>query len=126
MASRTPTPDLDDPELVRHLLDRHRRPLPTGRPVQIQIVGLSSGRPSPIDGQWLVEYDPTRTGTGPDGNPTTAHIVCSPDQQEGRLFETAATAHAYWRTPSGRTRPDGQVDRPLTAFTVAMVQGDNR
>lgn len=32
----------------------------------IQLVGLASGEPTPFDGQYLVEYDPTRPGRSPD------------------------------------------------------------
>lgn len=91
------------------------------RAVQIQIVGLANGRPSPIAGQWLVEYDPTRTGHTPDGRPMTAHIVCSADRRQARRFGTVAEAHACWNTTSGRYRPDKQVDRPLTAFNILVV-----
>ena len=88
------------------------------RSVGLRIVGLISGQPSSIDGQWVVEYDPTRPGTDPNGRPMTAHVVCSPDPARAHRFATVDDAHTYWRTPSGRTRPDGQPDRPLTAFTI--------
>ncbi len=88
------------------------------RPVGLRIIGMVSGRPCAFDGQWIVEYDPTRPGRDPDGHPMTAHIVCSPDPAQARRFATTDEAQAFWQTTSGRTRPDGQPDRPLTAFSV--------
>jgi hypothetical protein len=86
-------------------------------PVVLKIGGLATGGPSPFDGQWLVDYDPTRWGTGPGGEPMLAHIVCSPDRAQARRFTNAAEAHQYWRAESGRPYP---ADRPLTAFTVLI------
>jgi hypothetical protein len=88
------------------------------RPVGLRVVGLISGRPSPFDGQWLVEYDPSRAGLDPTGHPMTAHVVCSTDPALARRFATTREAHTYWRAASGRVRSDGQPDRPLTAFSV--------
>lgn len=89
--------------------------------VAIQIIGPVIGGTSPFDGQWLVEYDPTRPGTGPAGEPMTAHIVCSPDRSQARRFADAVEAHGYWRTESGRPYPE---DRPLTAFSVVIEPAD--
>lgn len=88
--------------------------------VGIRIVGLVNGGTTLVDGQWLVEYDPTRPGVDPLGRPMLAHIVCSPDPGRAVRFASAAAAHRLWTLTSGRTRPDGQPDRPLTAFNVAI------
>lgn len=88
-------------------------------PVSIRLLGLVNGQPSPYDGQWLVHYDPTRAGVDPDGAPTTAHIVCSPDPDRARRFDNPTDACDYWRQTSGRPWP---ADRPLTAYTVAIEE----
>lgn len=84
----------------------------------MQLVGLSSGQPTPIDGQYLVEYDPTRPGRLPDGTPMLAHVVTSPDPGEDRRFADAAEAHEVWTAPSGKPYPR---NAPLTAYTIALV-----
>lgn len=83
----------------------------------IRILGLTTGRPSPFDGQWLVEYDPTRPGRAPDGRPLTAHIVCSLDPTRALRFNSAAEAHTCWISKSGKPSP---ADMPLTAFNIAV------
>ncbi|SRR6266704_681667 len=85
--------------------------------VSIRLVRLASGARSPFDGQWLVEYDPTRPGTAPDGRPLTAHIACSPDPADALRFASVAEAHACWVAESGQPYP---ADRPLTAFTISI------
>lgn len=114
---------IQDPARAQHLatlldLATRTRQTSSTSPIGLRIVGLISGQPSALDGQWVVEYDPTRPGADPHGRPMTAHVVCSPDQARARRFETVDDAHTYWRTPSGRTRPDGCPDRPLTAFSI--------
>lgn len=92
--------------------------------VGIRLLGLNSGRPCPFDGQWLVEYDPTRAGVDPSGRPMRAHVVASADPARAMRFDSPAAAHQVWRASSGRTRPDGQPDRPLTAFHVIVEPFD--
>lgn len=90
----------------------------------VRIIGLSSGYPTAFDGQWLVEYDPTRAGTSPDGLPMTAHVVTTTDRSAARRFADAAAAHAEWTRVSGYARPDGRPDRPLTAFTIELENAE--
>lgn len=84
--------------------------------VGIQLIGLAAGGVSPVDGQWVVEYDPLRPGA----NGWRVHLVCSPDQADARRFADAKAAHEAWTASTGRTLPGGKPDRPLTAFTVAF------
>lgn len=96
-------------------------PVP-GRPAtesDIKIIGRVDGRPSPFDGQWVVDYDPKRPGTDPDGKPMTIHLRCSPDRAQARRFPNPVAAHDYWRTPSGKPHP---ADRPLTAFHIMIEE----
>lgn len=90
--------------------------------VIVQIVGRANGNPSLFDGQWLVEYDPSRPGTGPHGQTTLAHFVCSPDRAQARRFTDVAEAHAYWAAASGRP---GAAARPATAFTIAIERAED-
>lgn len=87
--------------------------------IVIQLVGLASGSPTPLDGQWLVEYDPTRPGTGPDGYPLTAHIVTTPDRAKARRFNGFGEAHGVAYRAHG-IRPDCQPNRPLSAFHLVF------
>lgn len=84
----------------------------------IQLVGLATGEPTPIDGQYLVEYDPTRPGRLPDGRELLAHLVTTVDPAQARRFANAAEVHAVWTAPSGKPYPR---NAPLTAYTIAVV-----
>lgn len=88
--------------------------------VGIRVLGLVTGNPSPFDGQWLAEYDPTRPGVDPNGRPIRAHLVCTSDPAQAMRFSSPVAAHRLWRTNAGSRRPDGRHDRPLTAFHVAI------
>jgi hypothetical protein len=90
----------------------------------VQLVGLYSGRPTPLDGQWLVDYDPTQPGVGPGGEPMTARLRCTPNRDEARRFATGADALRYVGATSGLTRPDGKPDRPITAYHLLIESAD--
>ena len=64
-------------------------------------------------GEWLVDCDLRDDGLL-DG------LVTTPDRSRARRFEHATEGLAYWRRESGRTRPDGKPDRPLTAYSVSL------
>jgi hypothetical protein len=87
----------------------------------LRIDGLASGARSPFDGKLLKEYDPGRDGTDPTGQPMLAHVVCTDDPAEAMRFEDAAEVHRLWTLidPREPVRPDGGLNRPLTAFTVS-------
>lgn len=87
--------------------------------VCIQIVSLSDGSESPFDGQYLVEYDPSRPGVDPRGEPMTAHLVTTPNRGNAREFRNTLEALECWRQAHG-TRPDGKPNRPLTAYHVMV------
>ena len=85
----------------------------------IRIVGLIDGTPTDFDEQYIVEYDPSRVGTHPiTGRPMPVfHLVTTPDPRRATRF-AAAPATALYRAVDQPTRPDGEPNRPLTAFTV--------
>ncbi|WP_372507741.1 MULTISPECIES: DUF2510 domain-containing protein [Mycobacteriaceae] len=87
----------------------------------IRIVGLVNGTPTDFDGQYIVEYDPSRVGTHPvTGEPMPAlHLVTTPDIQWATRFSATETVDLY-RAVDRRnpTRADGEPNRPLTAFTI--------
>lgn len=69
-------------------------------------------------GTWLREFDP-------DAGPLPYPTGFADDTSDSALalrFESAADALAFAQTQSTRTplRPDGQPNRPLTAFTVSI------
>ncbi len=64
---------------------------------------------SPHDGQYVVSF----TGTpAPHGT-----LVTTPDVARAKRFENPAAALKYYRQAHGR-RPDGEPNRPLTAWTA--------
>lgn len=101
-------------------------PLPPLTEVVIQIEGLVGQTSSPFDGEFLVEYDPERDGRDPQGAPMLAHIVTTPDREKAKRFANYPEASECWRRVCKRkpTRPDGRPNRPLTAFTVAILPAE--
>ena len=87
--------------------------------VVIRLVGLASGEPTPYDGQWLVDYDPARSGCDALGRPMLAHVVTTADRDRARRFADAAEAYRVWRLPSGLPYP---MNAPLTAYTIAVTR----
>jgi hypothetical protein len=90
----------------------------------IRILGIGN-QPTPFDGQWLTEYDPSRAGVDPDGKPMIAHLRTSADKSQALRFNGWVEAHALWSQESGHIRPDGQKDRPLTAFAISIEPADD-
>jgi hypothetical protein len=90
----------------------------------MKLVGLIQGYPTPFDEKYLVSYDPDRRGVDPDGNEMLALIKVTDDLDQAMGFVDAAQAMALWKQSSTRwpTRPDGQPNRPLTAFTVEVAK----
>lgn len=93
------------------------------RKVAIRLDGLVSavfGRvPTEFDGQYVVEYDPSRPGKSPSGQPLIAHLVVTPDIHKA-LHLDFADACLLWQKSYG-LRDDGEPNRPLTAFSVEYV-----
>jgi len=93
--------------------------MPPNGPFVLRLLQRSDGRPSPIDGQFVAEYDPTRIGSVPDGVPDVlGHLVVTADPAEARQFADMPAALAYWQQPSRRGRGPG--DAPLTGYTVSV------
>ena len=88
----------------------------------IRIVGLADGVPTAFDGQWIVEYDPSRDGVDPGGRPMRCHLVTTPNRDEAKEY-TGLGAIEVWRAVDTRepVRPDGRPNRPLSAFTVEIA-----
>lgn len=80
------------------------------------INGLADGRPSVVDGQYLVECDvDARDGRGA--------VLATEDPAKARRFADVGEAMDYWRRVSTvlPLRPDGKPNRPLTAYTVEIL-----
>lgn len=84
----------------------------------IKIIGMADGEPTPFDGQYVVEYDPTRDGVDPNGDPVMCHLITTPDKEKA-LHLRPAEALEFWRKAHG-LRADGKPNRPLSAFTVQI------
>lgn len=77
------------------------------------------GPRTPYDGQWLVEYDPTRPGVDPHGEPMRAHLVTTADRSQARVFHTAQELTECLFQATGGPGPQGRPDRPIMAYTLA-------
>lgn len=82
----------------------------------IRIVGLSDGRPLPLDGHYLRSADVNAHGG-------RGSVDAVQDPALARRFTDVVDALAYWRRQSDvrPLRPDGKPNRPLTAYTVEVV-----
>jgi hypothetical protein len=62
----------------------------------------------------------------PDADDGRGVVVVTQDRREAMRFDAAAAALAMWKRQSSvrPLRPDGQPNRPLTAFTVMLEQAD--
>lgn len=81
----------------------------------IQSLGLATGEPMYM-GEFLSFWDP-------DGNNGRGLFVWTPDPNRAQRFTSQSEALKEYRltSPSRPIRPDGAPNRPMTAFTVAVV-----
>ena len=81
----------------------------------IRIHSLISGEATEHDGRFLVHYDPwTSSGR------YRITLETSDDISQARRFLDKGDAWECWRRQIG-FRPDGKPDRPLTAWTVEII-----
>ena len=97
----------------------------------LRLRGLIDGQPSPFDGQYVVEYDPSRNGAfhymGRKAWPVCWHLVTTPDVDQATLM-TAEQAYDLFMQVDTRhpTRPeDGRPNRPLMAYTTELCRPGN-
>jgi hypothetical protein len=89
---------------------------------RLRIIGLALGPPTAFDGQFLCEYDPGRNGVDPLGHPMLAHMVTTPHPEQALDVPTPVLIALYQSTdPRRPIRPDGRMNRPLTAFSVEIL-----
>lgn len=89
--------------------------------ILMKIVGLAGVNvATEHDGRFLVDYDPTRLLDG-----DVVHLVTTDDPAEGKRYHCLAALREDWARSIG-TRSDGKPDRPLTAFTIEIVQAPER
>lgn len=85
---------------------------------RLKIIGLISGEPTEFDGKFVRAYDPSFVPLG--GEYDGGLLLVSDDPDTALVFPDAGAAMECWRKSHGM-RPDGQPNRPLTAFTVEVV-----
>lgn len=85
----------------------------------IKLIGLANGRPTHHDGRYLVDAD-IETGSMLPVVSTTSHI------EQALRFDNFDSAIEYWKRQAQgrRIRPDGKPNRPLTVYTVEVVEFD--
>lgn len=86
----------------------------------IKLLALGSSGPLFEEPLWVVSFDPDVHGEGypyPTGN-----LVTTIDPADALPFDTFSSAFEFARQQSTvfPTRPDGEPNRPLTAFTVEI------
>jgi hypothetical protein len=82
----------------------------------IRIVGLAGRGPSEgFEGKFIKRFS--------DAGDYAGNITVADTAAGARVFRTKTAAFLYWRQQSKLRprRPDGQPNRPLTAFTVEIL-----
>lgn len=84
----------------------------------IRIVNLASGQPTTLSGQYVVSLD--QNAQDGFGLLETTHW-----RGKAKAFDTYAEAFDYWQQQSTvrPRRDDNRPNRPLTAYTVEILQG---
>jgi hypothetical protein len=82
----------------------------------LRIQGLVDGTPSPYDGLYLTRFD------FDDCEPGQCRLHATAHHTEALRFESMLEALEVWKTvdPRAPLRPDGEPNRPLTAFSVSV------
>jgi hypothetical protein len=81
----------------------------------IRVIQLATGHPSEIDGTYVESYTDT------DGR---GRLITTAHREAAMQFEDATGAFEFWNQVSQvqPKRDDGEPNKPLTAFTVAVEQ----
>jgi hypothetical protein len=91
--------------------------MPNENPFVLRLMGRAGGRTSPIDGKFVVDYDPTRIGDLPAGVPDVlGHLVVTDNPADAKQFPDQTAALTYGQQPSRRGRGPG--DKPLTGYSA--------
>jgi hypothetical protein len=82
----------------------------------IRLLSLADGRPFKGAGEYLVHFDPgSSNGRG--------SLLTTPDREQAKRYPTSADALEEVLRPAAPPhdrRPDGALNRPLTAYTVEI------
>lgn len=82
----------------------------------LKIWGWAGGQEPLADGQFLKAFD-----EADDGSLSTVEFTANTDN--AMKFESLSDAFSFWKTQSTTVplRPDGEPNRPLTAFNVEVI-----
>lgn len=85
----------------------------------LQILSRADGLPSGVDGQYVKSYTA-------DGNEGRGDLVLTRHRGQAKRYPSKLAAMSEWKRVSSThpTRDDGRPNRPLTAFTVTVIEDD--
>lgn len=80
-------------------------------PILIRILADAAGRPCPVAGRYIRDFDP-------DAFNGRGELKTTTDPKQAKAFPSIDAAAEYWRQQSRSepTRADGRPNRPLTAY----------
>lgn len=89
--------------------------------IVIQIVALASGWNDGTGDSYIKDYTPDMDAEG------RGHLSVTRELDRAKHFANHVEAMEFWRQQSKRNpyRPDGKPNRPLTAYTVVFLSGEN-
>jgi hypothetical protein len=87
----------------------------SGREFVVRVLGVVPTGETFAEPTFMQSFNPST----PDGR---GDLVLTGDVEKAQVFSSAAEAMALWRTQSSTVplRPDGQPNRPFTAFTIQV------
>lgn len=89
----------------------------------LRLICLASREPTPYDGEFVKEYDPSRDGVDPvTGEVTRAHIVTTPNRAEALDVPASELVELLIKVDEREpVRPDGKPNRPITAWHMQLA-----
>jgi hypothetical protein len=88
----------------------------------IRLLGLRSGEPHEMNGQYVISYDPDYHLPG-GGEYDGGRLICTPDRGQATRFglmDAILLVHASPNCTCHQFRADGRPNRPLSAFNIVV------
>lgn len=92
----------------------------------MRLLGLSTGAPHAFSGQYVVSYDPDYHWA--DGSYDGGRLECTPDIRKAGRFTLGQLMTMRCASPKcqcHRLRPDGEPNRPLSAFHIEGLPAED-
>lgn len=88
--------------------------------IVIHIISLATGEPSSADDSFVKSFDPLWNGNGLG----VGHLIVTREVDHALKFSSLQAAWEFWKqeSPTVPRRPDGKPNRPLTCWTIELIE----